>query len=165
MKRTILTLTLVCIALGASAQGFDVPSGYKFDKPEDYKAHEENVVKCFDWIMATPAREEASTRDKASKFLTAWLMGSPSVSIKVNQSIVTFTNNADMLMIFMGGWAKYAIESKDNNNSVEGNLKGLEAVIDYYQNNVDYLGKDKNIEKYIKLKDKGKLRNFVEKNA
>jgi len=35
-----------------------------------------------------------------------------------------------------------------------GNLKGIESVIDFYQKNKTSLQKDKNVEKYIKMKGK-----------
>ena len=166
MKRTILVLSLICYALGASGQEFSVPKGYKFAKADDYVKHEADIVKCFDWLMATPANEQTTNREKASKYLTEWLMGSPSVSITINQEIVNFMQpNPDLLMVFMGGYAKDALSHKDSPDSKAGNLKGLEAVIEYYQKNKDYLQKDKNVEKYIKLQGKGKLKDFVAKNG
>ncbi len=164
MKRVILTLALLCYAVGLSGQEFSVPKGYKFSKADDYAEHESNVVKCFDWLMSTPMNEQTSKRDKASAYLVQWLMGSPTVNVQVNKTIAPFMENADLLMIFMGGWAKYAIESKDK-SKVEGNLHGLNAVIDYYQQNKAGIGQNKDIEKFIKMKGKGKLKSFIEKNA
>jgi len=43
--------------------------------------------------------------------------------------------------------------------------KGVEAVIEFYIKNKDYLKRDKNVEKYIKLKDEGKLEDYISKNA
>jgi len=71
----------------------------------------------------------------------------------------------DLLMIFMGGWAKYSLESKDFKNKNSGSMAGIESVIEFYTKNKDFMPKDKNIEKYIKMKDKGTLKEYIEKNA
>jgi len=70
-----------------------------------------------------------------------------------------------LLMVFMCGWTKYSIETKDNNNTAMGNQKGIEAVIEFYTKNKEYLKKDNNVEKYIKLKENGKLEEYISKNA
>jgi len=95
-----------------------------------------------------------------------WLTGSPDVTIDVKPEIVSFMKpNADLLMIFMCGWTRYSIETKDYNNKIKGSQKGVEAVIEFYIKNKDYLKRDKNVEKYIKLKDEGKLEDYISKNA
>jgi hypothetical protein len=94
-----------------------------------------------------------------------WLTGAPNVSVDVKTEIVTFMKpNSDLLLIFMAGWTKYAIETKDYKNKLNGNLKGIESVIEFYQKNKTNLQKDKNVEKYIKLKEKGSLEEYVKKN-
>lgn len=158
----MISLLLICYTFGASGQEFSVPKGYKFVKAEDYVKYELDFIKCFDWLMKVPAGEQTAKREKANKFVTEWLMGTKSVQIDVNMNIVTFMEpNPDLLMVFMAGWAKHAIEtSKDK---IGCNVKGLEAVIAYYQKNLASLEKDKNVEKYIKMHEKGKLKAFVTK--
>ena len=71
----------------------------------------------------------------------------------------------DLLMIFLGGWAKYSLESKEFDNNIAGSLAGIESVIVFYVQNKDLLPKDKHIEKYIKMKNKGTLKDYIKKNA
>jgi hypothetical protein len=71
----------------------------------------------------------------------------------------------DLLMVFLGGWAKHSIESEAYDDKVAGNLAGLESVIEFYETNKGVIPKDKNVEKYIKMKKKGALRDFVEKKV
>jgi hypothetical protein len=166
MKTITLTLILTVISLQLFSQDFEVPKNYKLDKAEDYATYEPDVVKCFDWLMKTPVNEQAAKRKEANAFLIKWLSGSPSVSLEIKQEIVTFMGSSpDLFMIFMGGWAKYALESKDYKNKIAGNLAGIESVIEFYKKNKDFVPKDKNIEKYIEMKDKGTLKGFIEKNA
>ena len=100
----------------------------------------------------------------ANTFIMKWLSGTPKITIDVRPEIVTFMEmNPDLLMVFMCGWTKYALESKDFENALSGNLKGVESVMEYYQKNKDNLIKDKNVEKYIKMKEKGTLEEYIKK--
>jgi len=64
-------------------------------------------------------------------------------------------------MIFIAGWAKYALETKDYDNEVEGSIAGLKSVVAYYSKNRNALGKIKFIEKFVKLDNKSKLEDYV----
>jgi hypothetical protein len=93
-------------------------------------------------------------------------MGSPDVHIQINPKIVTFMNTSpDLLMIFMGGWAKHSIETKAYDDKVAGSLAGLESVVEYYDKNKSFIPKDKSVEKYVKMKQKGTLQKYVEENV
>lgn len=166
MKTITLTLILIITSFGFYAQEFEVPKNYKLDKAEDYASHEDDIIKCIDWLMKTPFNEQTKKRNEANAFLIKWLSGSPNVHIEIKTEIVTFIETSpDLLMIFLGGWGKYSLESKDFDNKIEGSKAGIEAVIEFYNNNSQSLKKDKNVEKYIKMKSKGTLNEFIEKNA
>jgi hypothetical protein len=166
MKTITLSFILMTIAFGIYSQDFEVPKNYKLDKAEDYAPYEQDVIKCFDWLMKTPINEKTAKRKEANAFLLKWLSGSPNVHLEIKQEIVTFMGTSpDLLMIFMGGWAKYSLESKDFNNKIAGSLAGIESVIEFYTKNKGLMPKDKNVEKYIKMKDKGTLKGYIEKNA
>jgi hypothetical protein len=166
MRTFTLTFILALISTGLFSQGFEVPKNYKLDNAKDYAQYQDDVVKCFDWLMKTPLNEQTEKRGEANAFLLKWLSGSPDLSIDIKPDIVTFMGTSpDLLMIFMGGWAKYSLESKDFSNKIAGSKAGIEAVIEFYTKNRDLMSKDKNVEKYIKMKDKGTLKAYIEKNA
>lgn len=149
----------------ASAQQFELPKAYQLDKAEDYDLYEKDILSCIDWLMNTPFGTETFKRKEANAFLLKWLTGSPKVKIEIKAEIVNFMeNNPDLLLIFLGGWAKYSLISQDTKDKVKGNLKGLEAVVDFYRKNQALLKKDKNVEKYAKMKEKGTLEDFIKKN-
>lgn len=166
MKTIVSALIFLTISLGLFGQDFNVPKDYKLVKAEDYAPYEQDIINCVDWLVKTPLNEQPEKRKEANTFLLKWLTGSPNVSIEIKQEIVTFMGTSpDLLMIFMGGWAKYSLESKDFNNKVEGCKAGINSVIEFYKSNRQVLPKDKNVEKYIKMKDKGTLSEYIEKNA
>ena len=91
-----------------------------------------------------------------------WLTGAPDVQVEINPDIVTFEkSNPDLLFIFMGGWTKYALESGDFSDKLNGIIRGIESVIDFYQKNRGNLHKDKNVERYIRRKEKGTLEDYI----
>lgn len=165
MKQLIFLTLLTCSMATTQAQTFEVPQNVKFEKPEDYAGYEKEVIQAVNWLASNGPDTQTAKRKEVSAFLLMYLTGTPDVSIDINASILTFMESSpDMLMLFMGGWAKHALENKDK-SAVNGNLAGLDAVMDYYSNYKASMTKDKNIEKFIKLKSKGKLKDFVKKNT
>lgn len=161
MKRILLIGLFFLVSTHLFAQTFEVPKNYVLEAKEDYAQYEDDVINGVNWLLNTPLTEETTKRQEVSAFLMKWMMGSPNVSIGVSEDIVTFIGSPDCLMAFLGGWAKYSLETKDYKNNLKGNLAGIENVILFYQKNKAILGKNKAIEKYIKLKEKNKLEDFI----
>ena len=166
MKRNIPLLIIAFLATSSLiAQDFEVPKHYKLEKKEDYAPYEEDLLKSINFLLETPLDEKINTRNEANTFVLKWLMGSPYIHIEIHEKILNFMETSpDMLMIFMSGWAKFSIESKDYDNTLAGAKAGIEAVMDVYGKNRKMLKKDKNIEKYIKRKEKGELEAFLKEN-
>lgn len=162
-KTIILTFTISIFSLGLFSQNFEVPQNYKLEKAEDYAPYENDVIKCIDWLRETPLLAEPLMRREANTFLLKWLTGSPYVHLEIKESVVNFLSTSpDLLMIFLGGWAKYSLETKDYDNKLEGSIAGIESVIYFYTKNRENLPRDKNVEKYIKKQKQGKLRAYLE---
>ncbi len=139
-------------------------STYKLESKEDYQKYEEEFIDGFNWLMKTPIGTEPLKRQEISAFLFQWMSGSPYVTIDVSPKIITYMDCGDCLTIFMAGWTKYALETNDYKNKFKLNLAGTESAIQFYLDNKDKLGKNKDIEKLIKLKEKNKLEQFIKKN-
>lgn len=165
MKTIRLTLILTILSFGLLAQDFEVPKNYKLENAKDYDTYENDVVNSVNWLIKTPLNEQADKRKEANAFLFKWISGSSKVHIEIKQEIVTFMDSPDLLMIFMGAWTKYSIESKDFNDKINGTMTGVESVIDFYTKNKGLISKNKGVKKYIKMKEKGTLKEYVEKNA
>ena len=167
MKKSALILYFFAISFGLFAQEFQVPQYFKLENPEDYVLYDSSIIKCTDWIMETPANEQTSKRNFVNAFLIQCLTDNPNFNVKahVKQKIVTFMSSPELFFVFMGNWAKYFIENKYNDDNVAGCLVGIESVIQFYTKNKEHIGKNKHVEKYIKMKEKGTLRAYIEKNA
>ncbi|MDR2037776.1 MAG: hypothetical protein LBQ60_07625 [Bacteroidales bacterium] len=163
MKKIFFVSIIVFQGILLFAQEFQVPTNYNLVKVEDYATYEQDIINCVNWLAKNPVDQNIEKRKAANTFLMKWITGSPSVKIELRQEIVTFMSNPDILMAFLGGWAKYSLETKDVSDQLKGNLAGLENAILVYNKNKNVIGKDKNIEKYIKLQSKGKLETEIAK--
>lgn len=164
MRILFLPAIIVFGSIGLEAQSFVVPVNYAMKTRADYVRYQPDVIACFDFLMATPADREMDKRMDAGGFMMRWFSGSPYLTIEINPKIVNFTEvNPDLALIFMGGWMKQVVTTGDS-SIVNGNLKGLESVMLYYQKNRENLEKDSHVEKYLKMKEKGELEGFVNKN-
>ena len=166
MKTITFTILLTLLSFGIFAQDYVVPKNYKLEKVEDYALYEKDVVATYEWLMNTTIQEQAQKRKEANAFLITYLTGSPDIQLEIKLEIITFMDkNPDLLIIYMGGWAVKSIETRDYSNKIEGTKAGIEAVIEFYTKNKAFMQKDKNVEKYIKMKEKGTLDDFIQKNA
>lgn len=165
MKKILLASSMLLLSIVASSQDFKVPTDFEPKKAEDYKQYEQEVIDGFNWLMEIPVKNQPRKRKEANAFLLKWMTGSPTVHIEIQPEIVTFmTDSPDLLMMFMAGWTKYSIETGDENNKMKGTMAGLESVMTFYKKNKPSFGKIKSVEKYLKMKDKGKLEEYVKEN-
>lgn len=162
MKNTIAILFTLLVSFPSFSQNFEVPKGVHLETKEDYAQYEGDIIKGVDWLIKTPAESEKDKRLEVNAFLLQWLSGSPNVMIEITQEVATFMECSDCLMIFMGGWAKYSLENNDYADKIKGNLAGIESVIEFYNSNKSVLAKNNAIEKYVKLKEKGKLEKYIQ---
>lgn len=164
MKKILIIFTLSISTTGIFAQEFIVPEKYNPSTPEDYEQYEPVVLAAVNWLLDTPVNEQIEKRMDANTFLMKWLSGTQKFTIDIRPQIVNFMEiNPDLLMVFMCGWTKYALETGDYKNALKGNLKGVESVITYYQKNKDNLLKDGHVEKYVRMKEKGTLEEYIKK--
>ena len=166
VKFKFLLIAVLLSTMNIVAQDFTVPTNVKLDKAENYALYEQDVLNAINWLTETSITEQQAKRKDVNSFVLQWLSGCPYVHIEIKPEIVTFMGTTpDFLIMFMSGWAKYSIETKDYDNKIAGSLAGIEMVIAFYEKNKVSLPKDKNVEKYIKMKDKGTLTKYVTKNA
>ncbi len=162
MKRQIIITSLFLLFSNSIySQAFEVPKDYKLIVVEDYAPYEQDVIDGVNWLINTPVNQEQNKRAELNTFLIKWLTGSPDVMVTIDSEIITFMDNPDCFMIFMGGWAKRALETGIYRDNLRGNIAGIESVIEFYKKNEKILGKIKGIQKYIKLQKKNKLEDYI----
>ena len=162
MKKLFFVSIIAFWGISLFAQEFQTPQNYSLVKVEDYAPYEQDVINCVKWLADVPVDQNVEKRKEADAFLLKWIYGSPNVKIEIRPDIVTFmSTKPEMLMAFLGGWTKYSLETREFSNSLKGNIAGIENVILVYNKNKKIIGKDKNIEKYVKLQSKGTLEKEI----
>ena len=158
---SIITLVGLLLAQVSFAQNFEVPKDFT-PNTKDFPKYAKDVVNCENWLENTPVNEQADKRKEACGFMVAWISGSPDVSMEISPNIVTFTEaDPQLLMCFMGGWAKYAIEHPKDTSKLSGNAAGLRSAIKLYKKNPKSIKRADSMDQLVALEDKGKLDKWV----
>jgi len=151
----ILTITLLLLVGQMTfAQNFEIPKNVHLEKTSDYAKYETTVVDGINWLERTHVKEQLDKREKTSAFVLQWIMGTPSFSIGLQTFQVKLTKkNPELMLSFLGGWTKFAIENpSENKNVVKANIAAFQSLIKVYVANKGRgMKKDKKIEKLIKL--------------
>ena len=163
MKKLLTTLLFLLITFNFTAQNIEINENIQLESESDYKATEGLVLQGIEWILKNPITLEPEKRKEINGFLIKWMSGSPTVSIELIPKLIP-VECPECLMAFLSGWTKYSLENGYSKDRIESALAGVERTIAFYEKNKGVLGKDKDIEKMIKQKQKGKLRKFVESN-
>lgn len=162
MKKFIAPILILFFSLNSFAQkDFNVPKNYKFKEKSSYAKYEQDIIEATKWLINTPSDSAKSKRKKVNKFVVMWIMGSPAVTITIDEQFAMYSSSPDYLTIFMAAWASENLEKKNFKDKLAGTTAGVNAVLKYYEANKDKIGKDKKLKKYAKMKKKGKLEAFI----
>jgi len=171
MKLTFLLLFFTSTTFNLIAQDFEIPNNYKLETKNDYFNLEQDVVKAVNWLIENPADKQIEKRTKVHFFIFGWVKTNPYFIFDTSNEIATFLDSTDCIAIFIGGMAKYSIESKDYSDKYNKNLAGVKAVIEFYKKNKKIFKKNgylkntrKSIEKYIGLQELNKLEKYIKDN-
>lgn len=167
MKGIRYLFVVICVAIGitASAQTSPVPKTYSLKTPADYSKHEKDVINVIEWLERTSWGSKNTERPYADAFLMAWLSGSPTVDIELGDDILLkiMEKNKDLLVSYMGGYTKYALQNRQADNTFDitkAKLAGYKALISKYSIEKSR-NKDKNVDMLAQLERDGKLEDWV----
>jgi hypothetical protein len=162
--KTIKTSLTLFLALIIWSTSFGQPNELLNDLPEtkeEFINSEKKVLATIDWLENTPLNQDAEKHKVQYAHLLAWITNSPTVTIEINAKVLTFTKkNSELLIFFIGGWTKYALENNYSKDIIKGSIAGIRCAIKIYKKGIA-LKKDKEMEKLIALEDKGELENWV----
>ena len=148
------------------SQYTDIEYDYDFKVNNDYENYDNTIIDITDWMLSTPITEQRAQRSKYQTFLMNWAAGHPKVKIILNE----WTNvteigdkNPVLLILFIAAWARKSLETENYDNLIPLHIAAIKAVSRFYTDNRAHLNKDKCMEKYIRLENKGKLDEWIRK--
>ncbi len=127
---------------------------------EQFVASEKRVLATIEWLENTPFKSKELTRNNQLALLLAWVSNSPTVNVELNQNVLIFTKkHPELLVYFLGGWTRYALQNDYSEDVMQGNLAGIRMVLNVYQ--LGGMKKDKQILKLMELEKAGQLEQWV----
>ncbi|RFZ95226.1 hypothetical protein D0C36_06785 [Mucilaginibacter conchicola] len=156
----LLTLSLSSFA----QQTYEVPVNYTLVAADDYPKYEADVIKTVDWLQQNPWTANEAKAKQANTFLIAWLTGTKAVTLNIDKPLIDLTDkNPPLLVIFMGQFAKYTLEHKDNTDPRAANEAALKAMAEKYEQEPSRQ-KNSKMEEMIKANKNGKLNSWMKEN-
>jgi hypothetical protein len=160
VQLSFIILNALLLSNHVLGQAFEVPTNYTFQTKEDYAKYDQQVIQAVNWLESTPLNQEVNQREQVNIFLMKYLEGSPTISIELREFVLGLTQkNPNLLMGFMGGWAKYQLENPTVTDKLKLNIAGIKMLIKIYQ--LGGAAKDKSVEKLSKLTSQQELEDWV----
>lgn len=157
--KTLLLLLLLVAGANVFAQNQELLDGLPSTK-EEFIASEKKVLATIDWLENTPIDQEPEKRKLQNAHLVGWITNSPTVTLEINADVLPFTKkNAELLIIFLGGWARYSLQNNYSSDRVMGTIAGIRSAIKVYKTGL--LKKDKEMQKLVDMDEKGELETWV----
>lgn len=137
-----------------------VPTGYTLKAPADYEQYAPQVLATINWLETSPLPSDSPQRKDANRFLMEWISGSPTVSVSMQPYLADlYGKNSDLLMAFLGGWARYSIQHPADKDQLTLNVEGIKGMLASYQT---MGGKgNKKLTELASLNAKGQLPEWV----
>ena len=160
MKNYLLALGLFCSAF-SFAQEITIPN-VDYRTEADYTAQNDKVIEVVDHLRRFPADVYESRRKEAVSYLVKWLTGTPDVTVKLHAFALPYLKYGESMAIFMGSYAKLDLQDPEADEYAK-NMTALESVAEYYLDYTDVFGRDKQLDKLVKMQEKDKLAKLVTK--
>lgn len=166
MKTLTLLILFTCLAGAplafAQKVAYKPPTGYTLQRPDDYDEYKQDIVKTVNWLEATPINKEVEKRREATRFLFQWISGAPDVSVQMQKYVADLTaQEPELLLLFMGGWARYQIQHPEVKDPVVLNTEALKTVLKGYK--LGGVKPNKQLDSLSGLNAKGTLSDWVRK--
>lgn len=175
MKKIISTaLFILCVTLHSNlfSQTLEQDTtGIQYQLPDEelaqdlkdaYTQLEPQLLADIKWLNDTPIKTDKEIRDEKARFVLMWMSGSPTISIHVDDRLVTFLGvDPAILMAYMMGWTQYAIENNYSDDAIQCSVAGISNAVDFYSKNKKTFKESKELEKYKKMIDDGTLTHYV----
>jgi hypothetical protein len=147
-------------ALYTNAQ--NIYSEIKLDAKEDYKLAEPSVIKASNYLLTSKYDKEDLERLYAIEFIMRWMGGTPDFTFELDEKFSKpFLHETDLLGLYMGALAKYAIEHKEQAKDTKKlSLNAVKMVIEYSNKPANNLKQTGELKKMATALKKGELEKY-----
>ena len=142
----------------------DLPELIEFKSAELCHEHNDDALKCIQYYLTHTIR--ASQMEQAAQYIMAWSIASGDVNIVIGEEVGSLASSKESMPYLVGFMAAYSYvclreNVKDLN---EAQLMDVfDILLQFYEPNSSLTGKVELLDKYLKLKEKGKLEKEIHK--
>jgi len=159
-----IVITLItCVCQLSYARDFPLPKDFVFDPHKAMDQYTKYIIPCVNWLQQTPLNEDRNERTRVNDFVLNWLQINPDLNIGLPDYSLKFNGiNQDLLYLFMEGWIKYTLETKDT-NITNCSVAGINSMLDYYRSGKAVgVGKSEYLENLDRIKQSGLLKELFD---
>ena len=164
MKKYFAIMMMILVYGNGLSQTFNEAwADIKFEKAEDYKAHEAEILQCAKYILTVPMND--FNRQDALNPLAKWMSGTPDYNFVINERVTKLNDGNEFVMsVYMSSMVKFVLENKDKaKNPDEVELQSFSSMLDYMADHDHKFRITRDIQKAIDAKRKGKLDQYLKK--
>ena len=142
----------------------DLPELIEFKSAELCHEHNDDALKCIQYYLTHTIR--APQMEQAAQYIMAWSIASGDVNIVIGEEVGSLASSKESMPYLVGFMAAYSYvclreNVKDLN---EAQLMDVfDILLQFYEPNSSLTGKVELLDKYLKLKEKGKLEKEIHK--
>lgn len=149
-------------AVLAQTVAYKPPTGYTLQSPDDYDEYKPDIIRTVTWLETTPINKEPDKRREATRFLFQWISGAPDVSVQMQKYVADLTaQEPELLLLFMGGWARYQIQHPEVKDPVLLNTEAIKTLLNGYQKGG--IKRNQQLDKLLDMNAKGTLSDWIKK--
>jgi hypothetical protein len=129
----------------------------------DFHNAEPKALEAAKFLLNTPINEPTSNRENAMKYMIMWMEGTPDYTFYIDNNIGSFTrSNNTLLVVYMACLTKNSLENPNlANNRDELKYMSVDMYMDYCLNPSNNVKSYKQLERLVKVRDKGKLKDYI----
>lgn len=145
------------------AQDFKKIVEIEYEKKEDYKPHEAEMLLCANYILQHPADKDNVDRLVALQAIIKWMSGTPDYKFSIDESITSLSKkNDDVLGIYMAALTKFVLENPDQSKNQSAiKLNAFTYLLDYCVQSSNKIKRTKEISKAIDAKNNNSLKEYL----
>ena len=142
----------------------DLPEPIEFKSVEECAAHNDDALRCIAYYLTHTLN--APNMNQAAQYIFNWSTASGDVNVIFGEELsvlATSQENLPYLIGFSGAYSYYSLMEKKKILDEDLFVKAVDALLAFYEPNSKLSGKVDLLEKYLQLKEKGKLEKHLRK--
>ncbi len=157
-----LSLLIIVSISGFFSLAQSAYSDIKLEEKADFQLAEPFVLKASNYLFTSKYDKDDLERLYAIEFIMKWMGGTTDYSFEINEKYTQpFIHETDLLGLYMGAVAKYALEHKSQAKDVNAiSLNAVKMVINYSSKQINNLKQTGELKKLATALKRGELEKY-----